>query len=292
MESYKIERLTSGVTITLNSTWSDSMVSVMKSLEITGIKINYAHGFIGDNVEFLSKLDWLERLEITSYSVHDLSPIDNLKNLRFLSIGNGEYRGLDFSHLQQVEHCHMDRVIAFDSLTNCISLKRLSIGHLLKKNLKALGQLFNLTRLDLYTSPVCSLDGLEEHTKLLFLGLYNLTKLDDITALSQCTSLEDLDIERCRKISSIEAVSNLTRLKRLRFSRCGDIKTMSPVRSLTDLMYLIFADDTNIVDGNLDPITTLRNLRYTRFKDRTHYNHKAAEFPRALTAVAFLGCHP
>jgi hypothetical protein len=40
----------------------------------------------------------------------------------------------------------------------------------------------------------------------------------------------------------------------------------------------LFYESTNIVDGDLSPLTRQKNLSSVSFQDRRHYSHKRLEF--------------
>lgn len=274
-----------GTTLVLEGPWSDDLLPVIEENKVTGLWINYARGFVGNDITFLKKLPDLKYLLIASYWLDDVSPINGLSNLRSLYLSATTYKGIDFSGLRRLEKLSLDYTTGMKSLVKCTSLRYLNVGSLRVKDLTILSELQGLDFLEVSSSPVADLDGIENLPHLRVIALYYLTKLTDISALAKCPRLEIVDIEACRKIGSIEPVRPLTRLKRLQFSKCGQIESLSPVGDLKDLVDLIFDYDTNIVDGDLDPMTKLKKLQYTYFLDRPHYNHRASEFPMAGMAA-------
>jgi hypothetical protein len=58
----------------------------------------------------------------------------------------------------------------------------------------------------------------------------------------------------------------------------GNIETIKGIENLKDLNDFIFYESTNILDGDLYPITKLENLKKIAFQNRRHYSHKREDF--------------
>ena len=61
-------------------------------------------------------------------------------------------------------------------------------------------------------------------------------------------------------------------------ANCGEIDSMKPLAELVELSEVFFHESTNILDGNLNMLKNLPNLRDISFQERRHYNLKRKDF--------------
>lgn len=74
-----------GRNLVLNGSWNYTIVDAVEKSKASGLWIIYARGFVGDNIDFLAKLPKLRSLLTIAYNIEDLSPINHLHELRYLS---------------------------------------------------------------------------------------------------------------------------------------------------------------------------------------------------------------
>jgi hypothetical protein len=84
------------------------------------------------------------------------------------------------------------------------------------------------------------------------------------------TSLATLLINTCGGITAIDDIAALRNLSTLSVANCGNIDSLHPIAGLTELTGLYLYESTRIVDGDLEPLLGLRNLRDLRMKSRKH----------------------
>lgn len=90
--------------------------------------------------------------------------------------------------------------------------------------------------------------------------------------------LEELEIQRCKGITAISEVFKLGKLKRLLLIDLGGIASIGGIENLTELEEFLFYESTNIVDGDLSPITRLKKLSKISYQNRKHYSHRREQF--------------
>jgi hypothetical protein len=99
-------------------------------------------------------------------------------------------------------------------------------------------------------------------------------KLETDRGLSKHSeTLEFLHINQSKKFVFSDELLQLKRLKVLCLNSCAPIENLSFLKHFPQLIDFRFVD-TNILDGNLDPILDHPTLRTVGFLDKRHYNFK------------------
>jgi hypothetical protein len=140
-----------------------------------------------------------------------------------------------------------------------------------------------LERLDIVRSTITSLNGIETLEDLRVLDIAYMPKLESLDALMKCKELglRSLSIERAKNIKSYKPIASPTRLKDLRLSRCAAMQSVKWTKGMNWLEHFAFVE-TNVIDGDLDPLLKLERLRYIGTEDKRHYNHKMHDFIEML----------
>ena len=105
----------------------------------------------------------------------------------------------------------------------------------------------------------------------------NLSKIEDLFFLEDCKVLEYVSIHNCKKIIDNTSLFKLTGLKVLGYLNSGKFTTIKGIENLQNLERFVFYD-TDIKDGDLEPIRKLKKINYCYFKDKKHYNLKLKDF--------------
>jgi hypothetical protein len=114
------------------------------------------------------------------------------------------------------------------------------------------------------------------------LELAYLSKLESFEDVVQLPNLEVLDVQRCKKLKGHELVTSLKRLRILRLNDCGEMANVAFVSGMPALEEFRFVN-TNVIDGNLQPLARLKRVGFLAKK---HYSHT----PEQLDAVLRKGC--
>jgi len=280
MPNYKIQPGVSGRSLALLGPWEPEFRISMLSLGIRELECNSAKGWRGNNIDFVRELPWLEGFSLTSYKISDFSPLHNLNSLVYLSIA-GHGKGLiDFSSFPKLECCFLEWWPGVKSVLKCSTLKRAYFNSCKVKHSEQLVQLGNLERFVLANGPINEVQHLGNFSKLDYLGLYLLRKVDCLKGLERLSSLEWLHIEGCRRITNLEPLSGLPSLEVLIIDDNGVIDSLAPLLQVPTLKQLYFTGTTFIKDGDMSVIERLPKLRHVAFANRAHYSHRCEDFPQ------------
>jgi len=206
-----------------------------------------------DNLNGLSGLNQLERLDLFDVDAQSLKPLAGLKKLKWLYL-----------------NCEKTRdVTALSTLTN---LEYLDLNVRLITSIDSISNLTHLKHLNICCDNVSDIFCLDNLTKLQFLSLSR-TPVHNIEPLRSLTGLRTLDLT-ATLVEDIGALSKLHNLQNLSIWRTK-VKDLGPLRGLTNLRTLDI-DETNVEDvSDLRYLHDLRflNARKTKIRDFTRLNH-------------------
>lgn len=252
-----------------------------RDVRTTGINVSTILGYELDNLDFLKKVSELEALIIQGV-IQDVSTINILEHLKYLSLDENT-DALDFANWKELSTFHGKWNNKFKNLDRCTELKTLWLWKYNPKS-KSLDEvaLPSLNELQIVTSAIASLEGIERAKKIKTLKLDSMSKLENITALSALhNKLERLELTSCKKITSYESLSGLHALKRLELMSCGELPSLKFMKGMDKLEFISFID-TNLVDGDISPVLDLPNLKYVGFNNKKHYSHKFEEIEEII----------
>ncbi|CAN1245420.1 Disease resistance protein L6 [Linum grandiflorum] len=196
-------------------------------------------------IHSLGELRMLEVLEISESHVGNLYGLDNLVQLKELTL----------------KKCH--RLENLPSLSNLIKLHSLVIIKCsLLCEIQGLVELRNLENLDvsccMLLVDVTGVDRLESLQTLTFSDCWSLKELPDISSLK---SLEELNVDECTELIKVAGLEKLEKLEKLRMRNCKSIKELPDMSGLKNLKELSLMGCTNLkkVVG-LDKLEELRGL--------------------------------
>jgi len=95
-------------------------------------------------------------------------------------------------------------------------------------------------------------------------------------------SLWQLRLDSCGGITTLDDLAALQNLSELWAANCGNIDSLRPISYLSHLTRLYLYESTRIVDGDLEPLLSLRNLRDFRMMNRKHYRPSVAVVKKTL----------
>lgn len=236
----------------LTSAWSEAIGRYLQEKAVAEIELNYAKGWRGDTLAFLSAFPQLRSLKIIDLTISSVESIHVLRELRALdeviTYCKTELRFAAFPHL---EECALEWRPKATSLFDCGTLKKLFVNRYSGKDVEPFGRLKKLESLAILNAPVETLHGLLGLSNLRSLRLANLKRLTSLAGVEGLAALEELEIHTCRSITSIDEVGHLSRLKKLHLNNDGDIASLKPLEKLDGLESVLFYESTNIVDGDL-----------------------------------------
>ncbi|WP_316821943.1 hypothetical protein [Pedobacter gandavensis] len=147
----------------------------------------------------------------------------------------------------------------------------------LKEKLNSFGALSEsdkLLYLELNWANIKDFIGIEKFRNLKRLELHYCVKLENDQGLSQLRdSVEFLHINSSKKFKFSNELLGLKKLKVLCLNNCGSIENLNFLNDFPSLIDFRFVN-TNILDGNLNPILDHPTIRTVGFLNKRHYNFK------------------
>jgi len=262
----------------LNSGWEDTFVSFFKANNVVELYLNSAFGWNDNSLFFLNKIPNLLSLKILNYKIKSLEGIESLTKLKCLDLLTYAKTPVNFSNFPELEVCGIEWIKGFESIFEAINLKKLLINNYDKKNCDEFSQLINLEKLSILNAPTESLEGINSLKKINYLCIENLKKLTSLKGIEGLLELEELEVQKCKAISSLSELSKLKKLKRLLIIDIGDIDSLKVLDNLSNLEVVLFYESTNVIDGDISPLTRLKNLSKVSFQNRKHYTHRREDF--------------
>ncbi len=150
------------------------------------------------------------------------------------------------------------------------------------KNFNNLPEIENLEYLEINWSSSNSLIGLEKYKKLKRLELHYCTKIESLSGIDNInTGIEYIHIEQSKKLKGHADIIKLQNLETLCFNDCGLVENIDFILNLKNLVDFRFVN-TNILDGQLEPLIKHPKLKNAGFLNKRHYSHKDKEIKMVL----------
>jgi len=262
-----------GLRVILQNRWKYEFIEFLKNKNIAELELNTGKGWQGEDVSFVELFPNLRALIIIDLHIKSVSAVHSLHEVRRLELITYCKTKIIFSEFPHLEDCGFEWRAGSESLFDCKSLKHLFINNYKGKDTKDFGKLEKIETLAILNSPITNLHGLAELKRLRSLRLANLRNLTSLSGIERLNNLQELDINTCKKISSINEISNLKKLTVLGLNNMEDINSIKSLENLELLRSFGFYESTNIIDGDLTPLTKLKNLSKVAFQNRRHYTH-------------------
>lgn len=189
------------------SIW-DSNIEAAKQViiehEVKHIKVSTS------NLEFLKNQEFLN---INGLEVHgeikDIRPIENLSELKFLTILNERKGKLDFSKLGTLELLHCDYSNNYKNLSSLVNLRDLYLRKYSRSDLQELRTLNKLKELHLLFAKCKTLEGIESMSKLEKLTLDECKYLVSLDGLETINSLIKLLVVDCKSLNDYSIANRI-----------------------------------------------------------------------------------
>ncbi len=121
---------------------------------------------------------------------------------------------------------------------------------------------------------VRSFQGISKLGPIKRLELHYCTKLEIDKGLSEIADdIEWLHINQSKKFTAIDDLFHLRNLKVLCLNNCAPLENLKFLKAFPELVDFRFVD-TNVIDGDLTPLTEHPSLLNVGFLDKRHYNLK------------------
>lgn len=270
-----------GPRITVRGPWTPAIAEYMRSEGVRELCLNHARGWSGTTLAFLETVPELIAFSILDFTIKDVTPIHWLTALRSLEVSTYCNTKVNLHRFPQLERCVFYWRSGSESLFECAALRWLFLHRYSGSSTEPFAQLATLQELSIANSELREVEHLGALRNLTFLGLYNLKKLTSLKGLEELEQLEALEVSGCKAIGRIDELAALVHLRRIQLNDDGPIASLKPLRSAECLEEVLFYESTNIVDGDLTPLTALPRLQHVSFQNRRHYSHRRENLPTA-----------
>ncbi len=184
-------------------------------------------------------------------------------------------REIDFTAFPRLQSCSLKWQAKAKGILNVKALKRLQIYSLDWKNAPGLSDLQSLENLEVAHSGIRSFGPISELKDLRRLALSVCRDLDSLVGISSLQKLRCLHLDQVHNVTDLECLTSLQNLEVLTIVDVGDIKSIAPLGTLKNLRAIWIAGaKTQIIDGDLTPLTCLPNLAMLTLGAKRHYSHR------------------
>jgi Leucine-rich repeat (LRR) protein len=275
--AFRIEQGTYGPRLVVTSTWSEDMSTIAQIYDVKELYLNYALGWEGSDLGFLSRLNRLELFWLIDRAIKDLSPVNELTQLRSLRVDAPAKTKICFQHFSALEECWLDWYRGVEDIFKVPTLETLKLGSYPKNDCGEFASLTRLVKLALYRPKATTVAELGRLARLKALMIVDARRLDSIAGFEALANLEELQLHRCDLVEDLSPLRSLKRLRTLILSDMPRLGSIRPIAQLPRLEVLILGGKTNVLDGDLSPIPELPRLRAIALQARRHYTHSRAQ---------------
>ena len=251
----------------------DQVNQALSKGEVDGVFVGRIHGFKKANLESLLAINNLKILAIGDALDIEITALNYLKHLEFLSIGDINQKDVvnlrNFPNLNHLRFTQQKNIQLPPS--GLPKLKELAIWSFGESTLQILNAYQRLHHLELIQAKKLeSLAGLEACTELVHLVVAYCPKLLNINALELLAHLESLDIQNAKKIESFLSISFLISIKKLMLRNVSPMNNLHFLENCIKLEHLVLRNSP-VVSNDLKPLLNLPKLRHTYLDKKAAY---------------------
>lgn len=219
-----------GPTMVLTSYWDEQLKNVMLEQGIQHLRLSRSADWEDQDIDFLKSLNFLKGIEIYAYDIKDVNVLLHLPTLEHIGLGCELSVELDisqFKHLKIFFSSHSKKLKKWWEVS---TLERLNITSYPFEDLMPLQQLVALKSLQLTSTKLQTLNGINHLKNLQLLDLYSCSKLISLDSLSALKSLEEIEIESCKRIEKLDEIEGLENLRKFLLIDCVNIESIEPLK--------------------------------------------------------------
>jgi hypothetical protein len=281
----------------------EEVIEFIKDEGIFSLAISYTDGFAQDNTLFLKQLNWIRNIRIVVFQLN-LDGLNYLADLEIIFVAENNSEPIDFSNLPKLVEAEFVWTKKRQSIVNCSMLKKLKLYGFKNEDLNDFNKLKNLEYLALITTSLEIMKGLEKLPLLKTFEMHYNSKITELTTLENCVNLKEITITHCSKLKDIAILRKCMHLEILKISDCKSVKNNEVIFDLINLRILAYVGsgpiislkkiaqlenlerlliyDTNVEDGNMNPLLELKNLAVCVFHNKKHYSMTSEEIKSIL----------
>ena len=260
--------------VSLSGFWVAAYGEWMRAHGHDGLVLNRAHGWLDQDLEFLSQLPWLKSLSILAEPELQVDPINSLELLAELSFAYKHRGVLQLDSMPCLEKLSVTWWPGMSSLVGATQLRSLTGTGLPERCLMELSSRSRLEQLHLYRSSFTCPHWLTEYEALAELELTDCRKLASFPDLSHLKQLQWIAVRGRSRIDGIDFVASMQGLRYLCVDGLGEISSLEPLRALQDLRVLALGGRKfRVLDCDLSPVADLKQLSLLGMPIRRQYSH-------------------
>lgn len=193
-----------GFSISIWDSNIDAAKQVILKHEVKHIKVSTT------DLEFLKNPEFLGIIGIEVHGeIQDIKPIENLSELKFLTLLNERKGKLDFSKLVTLELLHCDYSSNYKNLSSLVNLRDLYLRKYSRSDLQELRTFNKLKQLHLLFAKSEVLKGIESMTELEKVTLDECKYLISLNGLESINSLNKLLVVDCRSLKDYSLANRI-----------------------------------------------------------------------------------
>jgi uncharacterized protein with PQ loop repeat len=202
MSNFEIRQDENGIgnVLILKGEWTDDVSSYMQTNDIFALRLTDSFGFKGQDISFLSKLDFLRSLELYCWDAKGVKIIESLPQLEILGLQYKSAQKIDLSAFSRLRIALVSWSKGLGSLLELSSLEKLNIKNYPHSDLKPISSMQELKQLYLTSKKLESLNGIEQLNRLEKVDLYNCPNLKSLVGIESCQYLNTIEIEACNRV--------------------------------------------------------------------------------------------
>lgn len=243
--------------------------------EAAGVAVSPYMGYSLSDVSFLRSYPDVEAVVLSDASETDLSALEDLADLRFLSVA-GSTQPLDLARYPLLSQAWMEWHDQLRLPEDGGALRELHLHRFRPEShdLSDLPAMPSLEDFAVINSPIRSLEGLGKQKRLIRLELSYCRKLGSLQGLLPLASqLRRLECQRCPSLSEYGTLAQMHSLEALRLNRCAAMPSLKFVKTMMALRDIRFVD-TDVLDGDMTPLMAHKELRAVAFTAKHHFSHR------------------
>jgi hypothetical protein len=260
-------------TLTIEGAWHEEFCDLLDD-SIEEVSINTKDGEI--DLSFLTKFSNLKSLSISCSRVVNFDKTKELNQLDSLSFISRINQRLDFDHFNKLKTFSVDWKSNYklDALPKTLEFLSVDKGSKLNWDNLLSGKPF-LTKVELVDCDISSIDIIFGLPVIQYLALTGCKKAI-FNINSKNDSLKFIDF-RGVPINRLDWIRFLESIEIICINNAGQIESIRPIEGKSTITGLMFSGSTTFIDGDLDILETLKNLRNCFITGKRHYTHKTIE---------------
>lgn len=265
--------------------WNESMSQEFEASGATSLRLSSGAGWKGGDLEFVRtdrRLHELLAVEVFSYEVRDLSPLESIKTLQHVGLQCGPKARINVGRLRDLRYLLTTKPDTVVGLELMHDLELLQFSMFVLQPASYWQTFHSLRQLELRSTVDQNLDGLEVARSIQKVLLWNSPRMADLSSLSHLPQLHTVALDGLTRLGTVDHLARIVHLRDLRLDNCGTIESLQPLLRCEKLEFLSFIGNTTIADRKIRTLAQIAGLRGVRMAERRGYDCSRRELEELL----------